>query len=460
MNKSLVWGLLCLILTLSQTSFAQDCAERVAVAKDYMEIVDSLSPEIKEQLRQNILPCISDNNQDALLIEAILILSNNPTEQQERISFATIKRSAESGETIAYKQLATLYKQGIGTQVNLKESKRWYDLAANEGDSFAQYALGYYQMKGLAGEQQDYQAARNSFQSSTYPMANHWSAVMDYFGYGTTANPTKALSILDANGIKNSEILAAFLRTEQGNPEPTISTQELNLINSFDDAIETITFDDINKRFEAKIVELDWKEEKVKRVEDVKFSFSAASSGLVYDIEIAGTILQGNATYGAENTMTLEGVSFPIKRLYKDSDNDNVTYTVKDIKFDLIPIGDITYVVGKINADIVDFKESSPPLFVILKPLPPLPPDVNFHISPNPSKRNTFLYYTLDKAYETYFEIFDFAGLLRYSSPKVMKPEGSQTVYLDSRGLGLRTGIYFVILHTNEHQHQASLIIK
>ena len=246
MNKSLVWGLLCLILTLSQTSFAQDCAERVAVAKDYLEIAESLSPEFREKLRQSILPCVNNGTPNAIYLAAVYSLLTNPTEDQKTVSFKIIKQYAENGNVSAYKRLAVLYKKGIGTDVNLDESQKWFELSSNEGDSFAKYALGYFQMKGIAGEQQDYQAARNSFQSSTYPMANHWSAVMDYFGYGTTANPTKALSILDANDIKNSEILAAFLRAEQGAPEPTISPQELNLINSFDDVIETITFDDIN----------------------------------------------------------------------------------------------------------------------------------------------------------------------------------------------------------------------
>ncbi len=176
---------------------------------------------------------------------------------------------------------------------------------------------------------------------------------------------------------------------------------------------------------------------------------------------MVGTILQGNAIYGAENTMTLEGVSFPIKRLYKDSDNDNVTYTVKDIKFDLIPIGDITYVVGKINADIVDFKESSPPLFLILKPIPEPEPEPTVaeikSISPNPTSSSFTVHYFKPEQADSYL-------VLRQNGPELARTptntkKGNFQVTFDEL-LFYPSGIYYVQLFVNGVGVDSKQVVK
>ncbi|WP_299246099.1 tetratricopeptide repeat protein [uncultured Aquimarina sp.] len=461
MNKSILWGLLCIVLTYSHTSSAQDCAEKITVAKDYMEIVQYLSPEFKERLRQSILPCVHNGTPDAIFIEAVLALSNNPTEEQKVSAFKTIKQCAESGDIAAYNELAVIYKEGIGTDVNLEKSYKWFEKASDDGDSFANYALGYFQLKGLGGAKQDYSGAQDWFQSSDYPMAEHWFAVQRYFGYGITANQSHALQILDAIPIKNSEILATFLRSNQNTTLPSITSQELNLINSFDNNIENITFPDINKRFEAKIVELDWKKEKVKRVEDISFDFAVTGSGLTYNITIAGTTLQGNATYGAENTMTLEGVSFPVKRLYKDSGEDEITYNIKEVKFDLLPVGDITYVVGNINATIVDFKEPSPPLYIILKPAPepepePTVAEIN-SISPNPTSGSFTVHYFKPEQANSYLTLRQNGPELA-RTPTNTKKGNFQHTFDDL--LFYPSGIYYVQLFVNGVGVDSKQVVK
>jgi TPR repeat protein len=49
---------------------------------------------------------------------------------------------AQDGDAAAQYNLAQFYRQGIGVEVDLREARRWYERAANQGHGFAQYALG------------------------------------------------------------------------------------------------------------------------------------------------------------------------------------------------------------------------------------------------------------------------------------------------------------------------------
>ncbi|WP_461256748.1 tetratricopeptide repeat protein [Treponema sp. R80B11-R83G3] len=73
-------------------------------------------------------------------------------------SFKFEKKSAEQGYVDAYYDLATHYKQGVGTDVDLEMGFYWYEKAAKNGDVEAKRALGSCYLLG-SGTEKDFEKA-------------------------------------------------------------------------------------------------------------------------------------------------------------------------------------------------------------------------------------------------------------------------------------------------------------
>lgn len=466
MNKSNLWGLIIVALCLIQTNYAQQtisCDEKARRAKQYTDYLSEFSETHKAEILQYITPCATSGHAESQYIAGIIALESVGSGTTDEQAFALVEQAAQNGHTEAERTLGIYYKTGTGRDVDLVKAKFWFDRAAAKGDAIAQFSVGYFEMKGLGSTEQSYTKALQSFTSNSYPMSKHWIGIAHYFGYGVRQEPEAALQLLQQNTIANSDILSTFLIDERNTLPPHITDWERNLINNFETTLETIMPDDIASKFEGKIVELDWKEEQVKRAEDTKFTFdyNPESNSLTYKIEVLGTILEGNATFN-DNIVTLENVNFPVKRLYKDSEKANITYHIQDIKFDLSFIEEQKYLVGKINGVITDFKEPTPPLFIILKPTEVVQPPITTaitNVAPNPFTSSIMVNYHLETGGATMLKMYN-SNRLEVASVRAGRlPAGDYQKEIGGLG-SLSSGLYLVHLVVNNDVKSFFKIVK
>jgi TPR repeat protein len=88
------------------------------------------------------------------------------------------QQAAEQGVSQAQYQLASMYKEGLGVKQENRQAAQWYKLAAEQGHKQAQASLGYMYSKGLGLEQSDAQAlswylkaAKQSVMTAQYNLA-------------------------------------------------------------------------------------------------------------------------------------------------------------------------------------------------------------------------------------------------------------------------------------------------
>ncbi|WP_074405746.1 T9SS type A sorting domain-containing protein [Aquimarina megaterium] len=477
MNKSFVWGLLCLALTFAPYSYAQStapsCDQKVAIAKTYIKYVEFLSPELKEDILENIKPCLDAGNQEASYITAVLSLNDTSTEQDELISFAIVKHAAEKGNVQAMTNLALMYKNGIGTEVNLERSLHWFNEASGKGDSFATYAKGYFQMKGLATSNQNYQEALQNLTSTNYPMAKHWEATCHYFGYGVPVDTSKAMQLLEDNKISNSDILLKFLNSQSTTTPPDLSSQQEASIHTYGD-FEDISPDHIKQAYIGKIAEYDWSINQLKRADPLNFNFKYdhSTNTATYGLLVSGNKKINDKAEYNNNILHPKNAVFRMKNLYKDHpDRDSITYHITAIKFDLVTQGDPgsskEYLVGKLDGTIIEWQEPIPPMFVVLTPLSfgglsrstVIAEPITSKAFPNPFQNEFVIEYSLNDPSSVHIEVYNSTGIRVLTSgtkATVSKGNHKQTF----QGSHLRRGIYLVKLTVNGQQKKISKIIK
>ncbi|MBW3697740.1 sel1 repeat family protein [Vibrio sp. T187] len=106
-------------------------------------------------------PYLSENT--ALIQPSMSQLDNGknsemPVSQPPNNEFDMTLNAAEAGLVHAQVQLAIMYEQGLGTEIDLEEAAFWYRLAANQGHLEAQYNLALLYING-EGVEEDSSAA-------------------------------------------------------------------------------------------------------------------------------------------------------------------------------------------------------------------------------------------------------------------------------------------------------------
>ncbi len=480
MNKSNLLGLLLVALFTVHQSYAQitepDCKDKVTVAKAYMDYIDFLSPELKQEILEEITPCVASGNSDAVYVASILTLEGNPTEIEEQNAFSNIEQVAQNGGIEAARSLGILYKNGTGTEINLDESLYWLKKAADAGDDIGKYGVGYYQLKGLGTANQSYQNALQSLQSSNYPMSKHWEAICHYFGYGVPVNEDLALQILKENNIENSILLKLQFQVEYENPNqppsvnPSITNDEKNILARHNEDSEVLTTDDISFVYQGKFVEYDWSKTYFNRTLpfDLTLEYNHDTNKLDYSFKIDGATQLGTANY-EDNTATLDKkIVIPVKRLIQDHPEiDSITYEISSLQFDLVTPANATdpvYVIGDVTGDIPEWKEPMMPARFLLKQLhkpgePPTPPAADLEdlvVSPNPTTGQTKAIFTLNTPMAVSLEVRNVTGALFFSSNRTSFPIGSHSI--DILLPFAPSGSYYMTLFAGNQRYTETII--
>lgn len=138
---------------------------------------------------------------------------------------------AKNNDHRAMYALGSMYAVGRGVPMDLKESFKWFQKAANHGRPDAQYKLGLMYDRGL-GARQNYRKALNWYGKSAksgFGLAQYKLGQMYFKGHGVTQNFIKAFAWMKtaiAQGVKDKDYAFGKLSSEL-NPEQMLDAKEL-----------------------------------------------------------------------------------------------------------------------------------------------------------------------------------------------------------------------------------------
>lgn len=113
----------------------------------------------------------------------------------------------------AWRMVALMYMEGLGTQQDAAQAAQWYTLAADEGDTFSQGQLGYYYK-----DKEDYVTAAKWFLAAAKNGDAGAQGNIGYFYYQGTGVPKNYieayawLTIAAAAGIQDSNKLLGIIK--------------------------------------------------------------------------------------------------------------------------------------------------------------------------------------------------------------------------------------------------------
>ncbi len=395
MNKSNLLGLLFFALCFVHQGYAQIenyCEYNTNAVKKYLPYLDLVSNEFKQDMIEKLSSCAENGNSESAYISALLTIGSDPTTAQEKIAFDTILLAARNGNVDAMFNVAYMFKEGQGTLIDLEQAFYWYSKASEGGKKEADYAVGYFQLKGLGSTTQSYANALQSFSAKYERMSSHWEGICHYFGYGVPVNIPLAKEIWADGGASNSVTLENYLDHPNSYVYSTVSDRDQNLLDRQNEDLQYLTQEELHYVYEGKFIEYDWSKEIPKRVVVFKLTLENNNVGeLYYKLELQSEVYTGIATYQNNTLIFDKGIlSFPLQRLYKDSDLHKITYQLSSIKLNRVNItSDNNFFAGDVKGNITDWKEPIPPTKIILESIHrpgELPPPILKDIvaSPNP----------------------------------------------------------------------------
>mgnify|MGYP001793281884 FL=1 len=303
------------------------------------------------------------------------LYSPQQNRKESKSLYKEVKSVAETGNADAMYYLGMLQKDGIGTSQNLKKARNSFKRAHDLGNTKSAYAVGYFHLKGMGAVPQDYKKAYNWFKKSSEPIAKHWRAKMEFFGLGRKANKSKALKILRANKLYNSEVL---LKQFEESISPTESSEgfkdfiaqssvsEIHGLGSFHSFPDSKMLDGT---WEGEYIELDWSKNKVFRVLPVSLEMSNAVN-FKATLKISDSVSSASATYSA-GLLQFSSLNIPIKKKFTDYPNfTHLMNEIKSIELRELFYNGQTVLVGRLKAFLPVWEEPANPILILLRKKP------------------------------------------------------------------------------------------
>ncbi len=420
---------------------------------------------------------IYENEVNTVELVEDYIYSGELTRKKSKIAFDNIKSLADEGNAEAICLLGVLYKDGIGTNLNFNKARNLFEESHKLGNNKASYSLGYLYLKGLGNANQDYSKAAEWFEKSTYPMAKHWLAKMNYFGWGLPTNRDKAIEMLSNNLIGNSQVLLGKLQYEMTNLDKEILFSNLSeLVKSSDGKLidedsDSNIFSEIIGKWSGEWQFSDWSNNELARVIPIDMEVLDNGTG-IFDISITlenktfnGQILQVN------NELIFTDMTVVLSNDYTDYvDEFQLQYRLTSFLFNVLNIDGGHFIKGKLESTILNWSEPAPPSELIIKREDDqLNTDILLALSeqkehfikvyPNPFKDDLLLYYSLENDSEISVKLYD------YYNPSVpiktkdrIQKKGERTITLDGLEI-LQKGLYIVNMSVGNDNY-TRIVIK
>ncbi len=380
MNKKHVLGFLCLILSATYYSYAQQpieltCEQKALTMLEREPYLSSYSKEFIEELLVYIEPCATEGDPASQYITALLYWESE-REQKELKGFNLLQTASRKYAPARFK-LAMTYITGENSIYHGVSYPKATDLLraiiqGNYKTDTANYLLGYLNMKHFPNAlTPNYSKAKSYFENSNHPMAKHWLAVMHYFGYGVPQDKVKARQMFTENDIYNSTVLIEYLDTQNSDWIP-MSAEELNFLNQFGEPFNSENSKNLNGLYDGRFIEFDWsKSLGIKR--DVPFTIDLNWDGrgrnIAYELTIAENTVSGiGEWYNGIILFKNPELHFKLPRLYKDhKDKDSLEYRISQLTLRHEPLNGEPALSGVFLGSIFDFNEPIPRTQAILK---------------------------------------------------------------------------------------------
>ncbi len=517
MNKSKVWALLLSALW-AHIGYTQEeitkeiCDQKAEVILQIKNDLKEYPKAVIDQMLEYITPCgehdISRTSPKAAYAKALLHLQNG--------DFGLVhRRTSELAPVYMFRARNNGYTPAILDDIINDLSNRYiipdqrinFNTMAQDLEGLliqgykpdvVHYILGYISLKNLT-TQQDFTSeslaskAKNHFEKSNLPMAKHWLAIMQYFGYGMPANRTKALEMLNDNNIYNSRVLATSLQNQNNDWIPIAAEERLAVMDNFTNhSMPTNVIGDTKTVFDGHLIEFDWLGKGVKRHIPVQLTIeidrevTSSTKDISYIFSINDINFSGQAslkTYSWNHGISFSSSSkLELKKmpnLFQDhTDQDELTYTVQQIDLRETTINGQLALIGKLSSSNTKIKELQEfihaPIRLILYPetstannnttialannTANLSLDANFAtIAPNPIRDHFTISYTLDITAEVEIAVFDFYGQQKLKAP-TQKSEANTKQEVTINSSTLTRGTYLVQMIINGQPYSKTII--
>ena len=469
------------LITVSSSSWSQNCNRKIEVAEKYLSHIENPSKGLLEEISNSVKDCY-DESAESYFVKGVLRLNSAINDEEYLQAFQLIDTAALFGSNSAACQLGVMYKSGIGCNIDFEKSVFWFEKAAEDNNERAMYSLGYMYLKGLGTIPQDYKKALQWFDKSNHPMSKHWSAVCKYFGFGQSKVKDVAIDILDKNGIKNSSNLLEHLTMEiTGDTESTTQSENASkssvnndllkkIVYSLNSEGKTYSFEKSSGSFLGTLVELDWSGSYLMKSYDVRLKMDLEEDkvGLDFEIDNASILAEGDK-YG--NGIYPENFVLSLPYTYADrAEYKIINWNVGALNFDIEELNGTVYTLVTLDTWSPSLDEPGPPLILVLSENPlnlsideleglANQNDSFIKLYPNPIENQFLVQYDLKTDSECQVTLYNLMGYpIMELTPKSQQSKGTQNIRINSSNIP--NGNYIVKLQVGDKYYSKIAIKK
>jgi len=416
-------------------------------------------------------------------------------EKDEDKAFELIMSAAKKEFPSAEFNLGRFYMIGLGCDIDFDKAIKWLTLSADHGNERAAYALGYIYFKGF-GVGQDYKKAVSWFELSPWPMAKHYLGICYYFGYGVDKNEDKAIVYFSQSQTTNSDMFlkhiaenvkesveAGIAKEVNEKVTHTNTAIEKEAIDKTTDASNTselptkkreLKSDYFNGKWKGKLIELDWSRKQISSIVPLSFEFSGKENTVNYKLEIENTVTENIAIF-ENNALYFDKQFMTFNLPYSENPNSSlITWQLLSSEMEFKTINKKIYLTGSLNTFSNEWKESGPPMQIILKlteegdedltkeEILTLSQQKNHFITlyPNPFENDVLIEYELENSAKVNVSVYDLTGNASIATFEENSSQIEGKYRYTLNGGNLRPGMYIVRVSVGSEMHSRILVKK
>lgn len=414
-------------------------------------------------------------------------------EKNQKKAFEYIMNSAKKEFAPAEFNVGRFYMIGLGCDIDFDKAIYWLTKASNNGNGRAAYALGYMYFKGF-GVKQDYKKAISWFEVSSWPMSKHYLGICNYFGYGVEKNEDQAKSYFLQSKTANSGMFLRHINENvKENLEKNLALQINEKVTKSNTGIEKEIIDKttvsskltsiadrkkelktkyFNGKWKGKLIELDWSGKQITNIQPLIIEFAGDGKSLNYKLEINNEVSQSIAIL-EDNALYFDKQYLNFTLPYAENPDSNlIEWQLLSSDMEFKTINKNTYLTGSLKTFSNEWKESGPPMQIILKQTEEDEGDLtedeilalsqqkeNFiSLYPNPFENNVLIEYELESDAEVNVVVYDLSGNAASVTLEQgnVQTQGKHKYTFD--GSNLRPGMYIVRVGVGKIVHSRILI--
>ncbi|HEX8017125.1 MAG TPA: T9SS type A sorting domain-containing protein [Flavobacterium sp.] len=491
MKKKLLFIICCLI---GMAGFSQEKNVNYVnrINKRLYDIGDSQSrPESLERLQA----CADQGDANCLNLLGLLYREGLGVQKSEDKAFELIMKAAQKEFPAAEFNIGRFYMIGLGCDIDFDQATHWLTIAADHANERAAYALGYMYFKGF-GVQQDYKKAISWFELSPWSMAKHHLGLCYYFGYGVEKDEDKAILYFSQSQTTNSNMflkhiaenvkesvdagLAKEISETETKTNTAIAKEAIDkTTEKSDDTAPAVSKKELkpkyfNGKWKGKLVELDWSKKEIVRILPLSCEFTTENNNVHYKWNLNNQTAESTAVL-EDNALYFDKLNMTFDMPYSENPNSNTQVTqLLSAQMEFKTVNKKVYLTGNLQTFTDEWKESAPPMHIILKQTEEGDEDLTeeellalsdqkehfITLYPNPFENDVLIAYELENAAVVNVGVYDLSG---NAAAITLEQDASQTQGKHKytvNGSSLLPGMYIVRVGVNNEMHSRILIKK